>query len=90
MGEEGVGRAIGWVEGLLDSHLPSFVIEASRDKGVRRALTRAMELLGGVGDGLGQMEGVMGVWTHIDRVLTRKAVHMQDSDQLYVIDKIEV
>jgi hypothetical protein len=88
--EEQVQRAVSWIEGFLDGHLVGFAIEASHQEIIRRALYATIHLVQNAQQALEYCEDLVGVSTHIDRVLNRKGSLVQTVDSLYRVEIVDI
>eukprot|EP00981_Chlorochromonas_danica_P007465 scaffold1754_cov180-Ochromonas_danica.AAC.21 len=89
-GDDQLQRAITWMEGILDAHLTTFALEASRQPAVHKALSATISLVSGAQEALEHTEQLLGTWTHIERVLNRKAGHVQPVEKYYQVESINL
>lgn len=89
-GDDQLQRAITWMEGVLDAHLTTFALEASRQPAVHKALSATISLVSGAQEALEHTEQLLGTWTHIERVLNRKAGHVQPVEKYYQVESINL
>jgi hypothetical protein len=87
--DEHVRRAITWAEALLDAHFSAMALNASYHGPTIHALTCVMETVGTAGDAAQEVEKVLGVWTHIRRVIESGGEHVAPSTSLYQQEQLQ-
>ncbi len=88
--DEQVKRAATWAEALLDAHFSAMALNANRHEPTRFALRRALETVGSADVCCQEVESVLGLWTHISRVIEAGGVHVPPSTALYSVEQLRL
>lgn len=87
-GDDQIRRAVTWMEALLDAHFSATALQAAVHAPTRRALTVAMQVVSGAEVAAEQVEGAMGLWTHITRVAHHGSEQTKPIPGLYKVEQL--
>lgn len=72
--EKHIGRAVTWMEALIDGHFSTTVLNASVHSPTRAALTRALYTVQEAENAAIELQDVLGLWVHLHRVVFNQGV----------------
>lgn len=83
-----VKRTITLAEAILDGHFSSLAIHAADHIPTRRALINIMTAITGAVEASEKLETLLGVWTHINRVIYEGSQQSKPITSLYQVERI--
>ena len=83
-----VKRTISLVEAILDGHFSSLAIHAADHIPTRRALINIMTAITGAVEASEKLEALLGIWTHINRVIYEGSQQSKPITSLYQVERI--
>lgn len=64
-----IRRAVTWIEALIDSHFTMLALTAASHAPTTQALVRALQTVAESDTASEEMEGLLGLWMHLDRAM---------------------
>ena len=88
--DEQLKRAATWVEALLDGHFSGLALHAIGHASTRRALMQAMNVVTGAAEAAEHVQGALGLWTHISRVVHNGGQQVKPITSLYQVEQLDL